>query len=185
MMPKITYFVAVVLLLAACQQAPVRDETSHLSRVGLGSTFVLHERLIVPTGYARVFLQGGKVVAKTQLNRYRPHCNFEIRSVSDGTLGIDPDTFLVTGVEEYEEEIVSRPQPLRVAALAGGDNDVGDSISMIARFVRHWLYAERQPEVMRLTCHGGFDFPLDARTPSVAEIRHALGRHVTLNLVWE
>ena len=185
MMPKTVVVVALGFLLAACQQAPVRDETSQRSRVGAGSTFVLHEALLVPAGHARVFLQSGKVVSKTQLDRYRPHCNFETRVVSDGTLRIEPDTFLVTDVEEYEEEIVSRPQPIRVAALAGDDGDVGGMISMITRFVRHWLYSERQPEVMRLTCHGGFDYPLDALPPSVAKIRQALGSYVTLNLVWE
>lgn len=185
MMPKLAVFVAAVLLLAACQQAPVRDEASHRSRVGVGSTFVLHESLIVPAGYARVFLQNGKVVAKVQLDRYRPHCNFEVRRVSDGHGRIEPDTFLVTGVDVYEEEIVVRPQPLRYAALAGGGDGDGGMISMIARFARHWLYSERQPEVMRLTCHGGFDYPLDALTPSIAEIRQALGKYVTLNLVWE
>lgn len=184
MMPKSGLLVVAALLLAACQQAPLRDEASHRSRVGVGSTFVLHESLIVPAGHARVFFQDGKVVAKAQLDRYRPHCNIEVRTVSDGSSRIEPDTFLVTGVEEYEEEIVARPQHLRYAGLSMSDGD-GAMISKIARFVRHWLYSERQPGVMRLTCHGGFDYPLDALTPSITEIRQALGERVTLNLVWE
>lgn len=183
MMPKIAVFVAATLLLAACQQAPVRDEASHRSRVGVGSTFVLHQGLSVPAGHARVFLQGGSVVAKTKLDRYRPHCNFEVRQVSDGTLRIEPDAFLVTGIDEYEEEIVARPQRTRVAALVGGESF--DALSVIARFVRHRLSSERQPGVMRLTCHGGFDLPRDALTPSIAEIRQALGEVATLNLASE
>jgi hypothetical protein len=183
MMPKVAVFVAATLLLAACQQAPVRDETSHRSRVGVGSTFVLHQGLSVPEGHARVFLQGGEVVAKLKLDRYRPHCNFEVRQVSDGTLRIDPDTFLVTDIDEYEDEIVALPQQVRLAALVGGDSF--DSISVIARFVRHRFSSERQPGVMRLTCHGGFDLPRDALTPSIAEIRQALGGVVTLNLARE
>lgn len=183
MMPKLTAFVAVTLMLVACQQGPVRDETSYRSRVGIGSTFVLNESLMVPSGYARVFIQGGNVVAKARLNRYQPHCNFEIRTVSNGSSRIEPDTFLVTGVEEDEEEIVSRPEPLRYAAV--GDNGNEGGANLIARFVRHWLYSERQPEVMRLTCHGGFDMPFYAQTPSIAEIRDALGKQVTLNLVQE
>lgn len=184
MMPKLSVIVAMMLVLTACQQTPVRDEASSLSRVGVGSTFVLNESLIVPVGHARVFLQGGEVVAKIQLDRYRPHCNFEVRSVSDGTLRIEPDTFLVTEVEEDEVEIVSRPSPQRYAAL-GADSDTGaGGVSMISLFVTHWLYSERQPQVMRLTCHGGFDMPFYARTPSIEEIRRALGKTVTLNLLW-
>lgn len=181
MMPKMLVIVAMTLVLTACQQAPVRDESSYLSRVAVGSKFVLHESLTVPVGHARVFLQDGKVVDKVRLDRYRPHCNFEVRSVSDGTLRIEPDTFLVIGVDEDEEEIVSRPQLLRNVVLDSSEE--GGGISMITLYVTHWLFSERQPEVMRLTCHGGLDFPFDARPPGIAEIRQALGKLVTLNLV--
>lgn len=181
MMPKLVVFVAASLFLTGCQQGSVRDETSFLSRVGVGSTFVLHESLIVPGGHTRVFLQRGKVVSKVQLNRYHPHCNFEVRTLSDGSARIEPDTFLVTDVEVDEEEIVSRPDPLRYASFANDNDDGG--VSLITLFVRHWLFSERQPEVMRLTCHGAFDVPFYARTPSIAEIREALGGRVTLNLV--
>lgn len=183
MMPKKAVVVAMMLVLMACHQAPIRDEASYQSRIGVGSTFVLHETLIVPTGHARVFLQRGKVIEKVRLDRYRTHCNFEVRSVSDGSLNINPDTFLVTEVDEDEEEVVGRPGPQRYAALGVDSGSDGTGITMIARYVRHWLYSERQPEVMRLTCHGGFDFPFYARTPSIAEIREALGQRVTLNLV--
>ncbi len=122
------------------------------------------------------------MVPKVRLDRYRPHCNFEVRSVSDGTLRIEPDTFLVTEVDEDEEEVVGLPQPQRYAGLElnGGR---GGGINQIVYYVRHWLYAERQPEVMHLTCHGGFDLPFYARTPGIGEIRQALGQLVTLNLV--
>jgi hypothetical protein len=184
MMPKVVVIVAATLLLAACQQAPVRDEASPRSRVNVGSTFVLHEGLTVPSGHARVFLQGGSVVAKNKLNRYYPHCNFEVRTVSDGTLRIEPDTFLVTEVVEDQEQVVTRPQPLRVARLSVGDDNDG-GVTLITRFIRHRLSSERQPGVMRLTCHGGFDVPFYAQTPGIAEIRQALGEVVTLNLARE
>lgn len=183
MMPKMGLVVAVALFGTACQQGPVRDESSTRSRVGVGSTFVLHEALLVPQGHARVFVQGGKVVAKVRLERYYPHCNFEVRSVSDGTLRIEPDTFLVTDVDEDEEEVVRRPQSQRYAALAVDSDSMDGGVTMIAHFVTHWLYSERQPEVVRLICHGGFDAPFYARAPSIAEIRQALGGLVTLNLV--
>lgn len=183
MMPKMTFIVATMFVLAACQQAPVRDEASYLSRVGVGSTFVVNESLMVPVGRARVFLQGGRVVTKVGLDRYRPHCNFEVRSLSDGSLRIEPDTFLVTRVIVDEEEVVSRPQSLHYAALGLGGDMGGGGINMITHLVRHRLHSERQPEVMYLTCHGGFDYPFHARTPGIAEIRQVLGEMVTLNLV--
>ena len=53
---------------------------------------------------------------------------------------------------------------------------------MISRFVRHKLYSDTQPEVMRFTCHGGFDEPWQAETPSINDIRQVLGKLVTLEL---
>jgi hypothetical protein len=157
----------------------VRDEDSPLMRIAPGSTITLHEALTVPAGHARVFMQNGKVRAKTRLDRYRPHCNFEVRSVSDGSLRIEPDTFVVTKIIEDEEEVVSRQQPLR---LAGWEMTGGDALPMVTRLVRHRLHSQRQPQVMRLTCHGGFDDPWEVDYPSISEIRRALGERATLKL---
>jgi hypothetical protein len=179
MMPKCLGVVAAVLLLSACQQA-VRDETSPRSRVGVGSQFILHQVLHVPAGHARVFLQDGQVVAKAKLERYQPHCNIEVRTVSRGASYIEPDTFSVTAVMEDDAEVVRGPQWRRYASLlfSGGD---WDSV-MLSRFVRHTLHSSRQPEVMYLTCHGGFDEPWRVEAPSISEIRQALGELVTLKL---
>ncbi len=179
MMHKSLITVALCLLVMACRQAPVRDEDSPLMRVSPGSTVTLHQVLTVPAGHARVFLQGGKVRAKTRLDRYRPHCNFEVRSVSDGSLRIEPDTFVVTVVSEDEEEVVYLPQPLR---LAGWSLDGGGSSILLTRFVKHRLHSPIQPQVMRLTCYGGFDEAWKVAYPSISDIRHALGSRATLKL---
>jgi hypothetical protein len=180
-MPKLIPIVLAALLLGACQQMPVTDENSPSMRVQPGSRIILHEALTVPAGHARVFLQGGKVVAKTKLKRYHPHCNFEVRQVSDGSLRIEPDTFLVTDVVTDEEEWVSREWPLRVAGweMSGG---ALDGPMMVTRLVHHRLDSPRQPQVMRLTCHGGFAEAWKVRYPSVSEIRRSLGQRATLEL---
>ena len=45
-----------------------------------------------------------------------------------------------------------------------------------------WLESSSQPNVMRLTCRGVIDIPWQARRPSIAEIRAALGEIATLSL---
>lgn len=178
MMPKLVAVVVVALALAGCQQVPVRDESSPYSRIPAGSRIVLHKALSVPQGHARVFLQGGEVKAKAKLNRYYPHCNFELRDVSDGTLRIEPDTFFVTRVTEGEEMVVRRQGPLRRV----GFRSDRDSASMISRFVRYRLGSESQPRLMRLTCHGGFADPYEAQYPGISDIRKALGERVSIRL---
>jgi hypothetical protein len=180
MMPKRLALVAALLLLMACQQAPVRDENSPRSRVSIGSHFILHQVLAVPVGHARVFMQEGQVVAKNKLERYQPHCNIEVHSVSSGGSYIEPDTFVVTAVMEDEVEVVRGTAWQHYASLFySGD---GMDTLMLSRFVRHTLQSASQPEVMRLTCHGGFAEPWQVATPSVREIRQALGELVTLKL---
>lgn len=177
---KLAMTVLTVMLASACQQAPVRDEDSPRSRIGVGSTIVLNETLTIPTGHARVFLQNGKVKAKVRLDRYRPHCNFEVRTVSDGDVQIEPDRFVVTDRIEDEEEVVEKRGPVKYAGLKIGG--VMDTVTLTSRFVQHRLNSAAQPDVLWLTCHGGFDDPFDVDYPSISDIRKALGEWVTLEL---
>ncbi|MGM0593313.1 MAG: hypothetical protein ACQETD_02160 [Pseudomonadota bacterium] len=177
MMPKIVALLPVLLLLVACQQTPVRDEDSSRSRLEIGTTVVLEEALSVPAGHARVFLQFGKVREKTRLKRYQPHCNFEVRSVSDGSLRIEPDSFTITERLEDEVEIVEGGAPRLVAAATLVAT--ADSMPQLNRFVRYRLDSAHQPEVLYLTCHGGFDDPWAVQYPSLTQMREALGEWVS------
>jgi hypothetical protein len=127
-----------------------------------------------------VFLQDGVVVAKREVELYQPHCNFEVRSVSAGDSRIEPDIFVVTALMEDEEEVVERQGIRRYASLVATADDMG--VITLTRFVRHTLQSARQPEVMRLTCHGGFAEPWQVDYPSISEIRQVLGKLVTLKL---
>jgi len=166
------------VLLAGCQQTPAMDEASPRSRIAVGSRIVLHKALLVPAGHARVFLQFGKVTDKSRLDVYLPHCDFETKEVSSGNLRIEPDTFTVTRVDDGEEQVVLRRGGLLHAAMRVGDG----AVSMRVHFVHHWLQSERQPGVMRMTCHGGFVLsePMAVPYPSVNDIRVALGEYVEL-----
>lgn len=167
-----------VMTLASCA-TPATDESSPYYRMPVGATVELHQQLAIPAGHSRVFLQNGKVVKKTRLDGYRPHCNFEQRTVSDGTAVIAPDRFTVTAVTAGEDFVVQR-EGLHHAGwrMSGFD----DSVSMVNRYIAHTLSSASQPQVMRLTCHGGFDFPGRAQLPSLTEIRNALGEVATVEL---
>ena len=106
MLPKRLMAFSLLLLTTACQQTQVRDEMSPYSRIPVGGSITVERKLVVPAGHSRVFIQHGKVVAKTKMDQYRPHCNFEIRRVSSGSDFIAPDTFMVTSIRADEESIV-------------------------------------------------------------------------------
>jgi hypothetical protein len=182
-MPKSLVAVAMLILLSACQQMPVKDEESPYSRIPTGSSITLERKLPVPAGHSRVFLQYGEVVAKVKLEKYQPHCNFEVRQVSTGESVIEPDSFSVTALIEDEEEVVQQQAPRQLASLysdlsLGG----GDMVPLLSRFVRHTLHSTRQPDVMYLTCHGGFSEPWQVKTPGVSDIRQVLGDIATVKL---
>jgi hypothetical protein len=174
-MTKITGVALAVLTLTACAPMAVKDETSPYSRIQKGSTIVLEQSLPIPSGATRVFLQDGQVSRSGGVNIYYPHCNFEVRTLSDGSGRIQPDRFTVTGIQPGRVEVVREHQPFQLASLylmvAGDDNATPPPIS---RLVHYRLESQMQPDVMRLTCHGGFADDWEADYPSVADIRQAL-----------
>jgi hypothetical protein len=173
----------IVMALTACAPATIRDERSPYSRIPVGSTVILNQPLEIPRYHARVFIQDGRVVSKSGLNQYYPHCNFEVRTVSDGAARIESDRFLVTGIRLDEVQVVRRPGPLLMASLVlvdGGEDGGGPPPT--SRLVHYRLHSERQPDVMRLTCHGGMAEQWEVAYPSLAEIREVLGGIVTLEM---
>lgn len=171
-------WMAALLLLAACVGPGGANQAAHY-RVPATATVTLHQRLQVPAGTARVFLQDGAVVAKNHLHYYYPSCDFEVYRVSDGSARIEPDSFTVTRFSVGDDLVVWRRTPLRYAALRVATDDNGMP-PLVNRYVDYWLHSARQPQVMRLTCHGGFDFEGRATLPTAAEIRTSLGAYATL-----
>ncbi len=169
---------AALPLLAACAGPGIAHQAVYY-RVPAAATVILHQRLQVPAGTARVFLQDGAVVAKNRLHYYYPSCDFEVYRVSDGSARIEPDSFSVTRLSVGDDLVVWRRTPLRYAALGFAGDDDGMP-PLVNRYVDYWLHSARQPQVMRLTCHGGFDFEGRATLPTAADIRTSLGVYATL-----
>ena len=178
-------FLAIVLsslLSAACTQSGwvKQDTASHYYLPPTGTQVELKQALTIPPGRTRVFLQGGKVTQG--FDQYAPNCNFEIRTLSEQPQVISPEAFLVVKVQRLTEEVVLLSKPFRVAGMgfAGMDSDSGEP--MIVRGVHLWFGSDTQPDVMRLTCRGGFDDPWRVDPPSINEMQTALGDYARLIL---
>jgi len=164
-------------LFSGCATHQQYETALSYGRIVAGSRITLHQELVIPANQVRLFLQRGQVLTNN-FDQYYPHCNFEIRTLSDHAWSIVPDEFLVTRVRQGFEEVVSL-KPIKVAAL-GATALYYAVYPMVSRYIHLYLASERQPDVMRLTCHGAFDELPDADLPTVDEIGEALGGLATL-----
>ena len=170
------------LLAVACSQSGlVRKDTASTHYLPpVGTLIELHKPIEVAAGRTRVFLQRGAVSAG--IDQYAPSCNFEVRKLSEQPQVISPEDFLVVKVQRVTEEVVRLAQPVQVAALGLAGLDADSGLPMITRGVHLWIGSDTQPDVMRLTCRGGFDDPWRAELPSIDEMRTALGDYASLTL---
>ncbi|WP_457665444.1 hypothetical protein [Thiolapillus sp.] len=149
------------------------------SREDSGYRLVLHKPLIVSPGNARVLLQQGKMLPSLNFNQYDISCSFEVRKLSERPQTIEADTFVVTRIQHLMEEVASW-RPVRLASLTLAGADVDASPADIFLGYHFWLYSEKQPDVLRMTCRGAFSEPWDAQYPTLGEIAAALGPWATL-----
>jgi hypothetical protein len=144
----------------------------------IGSKVVLLLPVDIESGTTRTFLQRGKAMALGDFNRYRVNCAFEVENLSDKTQRIEPDTFVVRKVQRLVTEVVRntghRP------GFSTVEYDPGSP--MVTHGYHLWLSSEKQPDVMRMTCHGAFDDLSRAEPPSIDDVREALGEIAELVL---
>ncbi|WP_455205876.1 hypothetical protein [Kaarinaea lacus] len=171
------------LALTSCSYVVVTDPTSPYYIPSPGSKVVIHQRLEVPPGRNDVFFQHGKVISRKELNQYNVNCNLNTNSLEDITRYVEPGTYTVTRTTREENSIVQR-QTIRLASLSlsiGVGMD-GGGPSMMFEIVKMRLQGEPGANVTELVCRGGLDDPSNMQMPSLAEIRQALGKYVSIEV---
>jgi hypothetical protein len=170
------------LLLAACSQRyMVSDDLAYAYNLPpVGSTLVLKRAVEIPAGEARIFLQNGKPMKKSDFDRYKPSCSFEVRKLADQPREIDPDSFLVTQVQRLTEQVVQRSAPS--TGFVKVDVEAGGGKPLVVHGYHLWLGSDRQPNVMRMTCLGAFDDLNRAVPPSLEDVKKTLGDYAELML---
>ena len=164
------------LLLGGCNSlftAPSND-------LDAGYRVVLNKPLTIAPEVTRVFLQAGEAFPQYGLNEYEPHCSFEVRKLLPQPQTIEPDTFVVTRVQRLIEEVVWL-KPVQLASLQLARSAVDSSPSDIFEGYHFWLYSEKQPNVLRMTCRYIFTEPWNSRPPTLDEMLFALGGYATIN----
>ena len=162
-------------LLTACGREPVRDENSQFFSVPLGSTVTLNRAITIQPDQTSVYLQDGSIAPVGSVDFYKPHCKFELFTISEQARDVKPDTFTVTRIVDQREDVSTR-WPRYAALGMGGDGPIHLTFSTTL-----YLESKLQPDVFRMTCKR-WDWPETGEFLSISEMRRALGDYFTLAL---
>ena len=179
-----------VVLVAGCQTPQPRDPDSPYFAPPAGSRLTLEKPVEVPAGDAAVHIQAGRVMHYNDLDRYEPHCKFELRTVAAEARTVRPDTFVVERVERFSRSVRRTPEePVRVAAagrsgglVIGRESEGGPFADIMT--TRLVLRSERQPDVFRMECMHWDQFEFSQHL-SVNQMRTTLKDLFTLVLPQE
>lgn len=148
------------LLVTACAPVPEVPPTAQDWRLRLT------REVIIPAGRARAMFQDGRQVGG--VDRYRPHCEFEINTVSEQPQRVAPDRLFVV---RRERRVVTDENAAIPAFFSGPfDCDRDNFYESL-----YWLRAEQQPGVRRLLCRDWFRSCDLGRHLSLDEILEVLG----------
>ena len=169
---RILYLLIPAVLLAACQAGSgYQYPTGPVSAPQI-TEVILNSEFQIRPDRASEYIQYGEIISRSQLVEYYPHCNFELRTVSESARTVHPDTFTVTGIRRDRYMAWLKGQMLALAG--GGDYNMVMSTTTIS------LHSPRQPEVFRLSCQQ-LDEPYLRRHVSLSEMQSALGTLFTLH----
>jgi hypothetical protein len=163
-----------VLCLGACAGLVPKDENSPYYATPPGSRLILHQDLTIPADMARVYLQRGRVVAAPHTTQ--SFCRFEVNDVLPVEQTLKADEFIVRKTQMATLLVSMQDSATMAASLGFGEEDSSDV--SLAWYL--WLDSPHQPNVRRLICGGRFDYPSQARRPSINDIRAQLGKVATL-----
>jgi hypothetical protein len=176
-MYKIIIPVLLLVGLAACAPAISRDETSYFYSVPVGSTIELKQTVTILPEQVAVLMQYGQYRTESNLDKYYPHCKFEIYSIAETRRTVQPDRFTIIRVVDSMEETTQLPmQPLASLNFSAGGPSVYNYITEM------YLRSDRQPGVYRMTCMH-WESIIDDRYLTVQQMREAMGELFTLELV--
>src|SRR5688572_15183105 len=97
-----------LLLLGGCQAWDYEgNENSPLYQVPVGARLTLSRDIAIPAGQVSVFIQGGRVRPFAEIDKYYPHCRFELYRLQNVGRTVRPDEFEVRRVQRQEDDLVS------------------------------------------------------------------------------
>ena len=197
--PAVLSLAALSVLLVACQQISFKnDPVSVRALVPVGSRLVLNQPLEIPEDRSSIWIFRGKMVGYKDVDVYYPHCQFRMQKVSKSKRMVQPDTFFITKINEWEDYTLG--DHIRVASqdvadarisgsigggVSGGSGSVavgiGDGGASLIKYATILsLKSDKQPDVKEMVClHWGDRGMIDALT--LEETKSAMGNLFTIS----
>ena len=163
-------------LLSACVAPMSHTPDSVFYSIHAGSVLTLHRPLGIPPEQVSVYFQHGELRNEALLDRYLPHCKFEIRTMAQTPRRVQPGRFIISRVVD-ETEATTALSGVYWASLqlAGGPPSVYNYVTQL------YLTSAQQSDVLRLSCMHWEDV-LDDNYLTVPQMREALGDWFSLTL---
>ena len=159
-------------IIAGCASTSYRTPS-----VAPGSVLEIRETLEVPYGNARVFIQGGRAIARRNIDHWAVYCSVQtrpIREVGETQMKVEPGRFEVYEVRQFND--INRTPRVYTAALSGGFEEWP---AHIVFQVEMRVRSAEQPAVRALFCAKNSDlsygFNAAGYYPTLPEIRNAVG----------
>lgn len=169
---RIGLFACLSVFLAGCAST-----SAYSPSVRPGTQLEIKQTLEVPYGSARVFIQGGRVVERADLNHWVVYCSVQtrpIREAGEAQMKVEPGRFDVYEVRQFND--INRTGRVYTAAFRGGFEEWP---AFIIFQVEMRLRSERQPAVRALFCAKNGDttygYNVARSYPNAAEIGAAVG----------
>jgi hypothetical protein len=167
-----------ILTLTACVSHPY-DEHTEFTRITPGSSLKLNQSIHIAANSLAVFMQDGSIKPYSTIDKYYPHCKFELYTLSENARIVQPDTFNIIRVVD-ETDMSSLNSPMYASLqIADGNSDGGPSI--VSFTTSMYLKSKTQSDVYRLSCMH-WDLINESRYLSIAEMRKAMGNFFTLTV---
>lgn len=170
-MVRSCFILLLILIQTACAQAPL-SEQSRLRPELVGSELSLKQPVQIAANQVAIYLQDGSIKDYALINKYYPHCKFELYHMSEHARSVQPDTFRITAISNRTD--LSSTLPMLYASLLVADGDDGGGSSLVSFVTTMMLKSEKQPEVFRMECMHWDDIN-DPHYLTIEETRSTLG----------
>ena len=165
-------------LLTACSNSQViGNENSQFFSVSPGSTFELSREITIQPDQTSVYLQNGGIEAYENIDIFRPHCKFELYTISEQARTVKPDTFAVSRIVDRMNDVSTGSPRYASLAVAMNGGPMHKTFS-----TKMYLESTQQPDVFRMDCMQ-WDWINVGKYVSISQMRQALGDYFTLTLV--
>jgi hypothetical protein len=183
-------------LLAGCAPISMSDVASQYYQLPANTTVVVRQTIAIPPGTAHVVIQDGRIAGPSYffVRRYEPFCELEVNDVIETEQQVRPGRFAAARIIRQQKLYGAQRPPVLLAANTATEsaNDSGidtvllanhnDGPSFVLNEVHLSLQSAEQPHVRELRCAGGWAFPSSVAYPTLAEMNHALGPLVSIEI---